>query len=218
MKKLKNPFFIYSIITTIIILILAYLIYDMRVGNLVEPHIMLLDNYEYGEGKIAPGRYYMDGDRNNFYFEVFDDQTMELGGGDALALLNALLRRPKGEEFSEESSSEWAKYYGGRFNYVAVHASYTHSGFLAKIYQGAMDEAQKRLNFHVGIETKHYIFRECTTVEEILEYGELRKMIIDEQIDYDAEIMTRAEPFAKLVNGNRIFTIWTRAFILLDDE
>jgi len=109
-------------------------------------------------------------------------------------------------------------FYSGRFNYVTAYASYTRRGFLGKLYQEAMEEAEKKLNFYAAIDNKSYIFRDCTTVEEILAYGELRKMIIDGQMDYDQDILARAEPFAKLVNGQRIFTIWTRAFILDESE
>ena len=111
MKKLKSPIYIYSIIASILILILSYQIYDIRTGNSIELHVMLLDNLQYGKGKLAPGRYYMDGNKNSFYFEVFDDQTMELGGGDTLDFLGAILGRPPDEKPTGAGAEQWAKFY-----------------------------------------------------------------------------------------------------------
>ncbi|MCL2019860.1 MAG: hypothetical protein FWG70_08905 [Oscillospiraceae bacterium] len=37
----------------------------------------------YGEdGTLQTGKYYLNGDKNSYYYEIFEDRTMQFGGGD----------------------------------------------------------------------------------------------------------------------------------------
>lgn len=81
----------------------------------------------YGDGTLQVGRYYMNGNMKSFYFEVFEDQTIQLAGGDLVefALMfyegePSVLEDPKDPLHEEtwNAIKNLAKFRGTRHDYV----------------------------------------------------------------------------------------------------
>ncbi|MCL2698097.1 MAG: hypothetical protein FWE74_08460 [Oscillospiraceae bacterium] len=81
----------------------------------------------YGDGTLQTGKYYLHGDKNSFYYEVFEDQTIQLGGGDAaefvLLFSGASLEEIYSRDFDEsrwESAKEDGEWRSARRDYVVI--------------------------------------------------------------------------------------------------
>ncbi|MDR2531812.1 MAG: hypothetical protein LBC82_03110 [Oscillospiraceae bacterium] len=84
-------------------------------------------NQLYNDGTLQTGRYYLNGDKENFYYEVFEDQTLQLGGGDPIEFIlmfNGLtLKDLDDSEHDEDFLSSVrieADWRSSRINYVVI--------------------------------------------------------------------------------------------------
>jgi hypothetical protein len=88
------------------------------------------DFSDYVEPTVVPGKYYLNGDKTQRYYQIFEDNTIQLGGDDyeALALADAPLLDDSATE--EEVSFRNADYesrlhfYSTRFDYVVITRHY----------------------------------------------------------------------------------------------
>ncbi|MDR2531814.1 MAG: hypothetical protein LBC82_03120 [Oscillospiraceae bacterium] len=91
----------------------------------------------YNDGTLQTGRYYLNGDKESFYYEVFDDQTIQLGGGNPeefVLLFNGVSLEEandpnKYDERFWEGVRDDAKWRSTRRNYVVLQYNWseTHS-------------------------------------------------------------------------------------------
>ncbi|MCL2633811.1 MAG: hypothetical protein FWD34_04775 [Oscillospiraceae bacterium] len=74
-QTLKKRVGIIGFVSTVIILTSVILILTVR------PNAEIIDTFTFhGDGTLKTGKYYVDGKKDGFYFEVFEDQTLQLGG------------------------------------------------------------------------------------------------------------------------------------------
>jgi hypothetical protein len=79
----------------------------------------------YGDGALQAGRYYLHGDKSSFYYEVFEDQTMQLGGGDPAEFVllfsgHSLKDAENWDEWSQENLKQEAEWRSIRRSYVVL--------------------------------------------------------------------------------------------------
>jgi hypothetical protein len=107
----------------------------------------------YGDGTLKAGRYYNNGDKNSFYYEVFKDQTIQLGGIDPLEFVlsfnkDFIKHDPKDplyEDFWNAVEAD-AEEHGARRSYVVLQCNLLNAAYF-------------------------YIFFNAKTVEEVTENG-----------------------------------------------
>ena len=108
-KGIIRAFIAVGVIAGLTISFLAYYLYFVISGNKFE------SNYKYylegassvhedDVGVLVPGMYFMNGDTDSLYYEVFDDGTMQLAGGE---LSDFLPERDAFKEFGRERDCEW---------------------------------------------------------------------------------------------------------------
>jgi hypothetical protein len=120
-KKIKLKAFIAGASCVVVVLIFAMmsmLLFNAYNSSMVESKFEL-----FGEGVISPGRYFMNGDTNGLYYQVFDDGTIQLFGD-----LSALPDAPENAWFKWNRENDFE-----RFDYVVVSHSLTYRGFIAHL-------------------------------------------------------------------------------------
>jgi hypothetical protein len=97
--------------------VIAALIYAVTLSVLIQAHVSnaIESNFQYvGDGTLREGRYFLNGDVNGLYYEVFEDGTMK-----------------------HSQNSE-------RFSYVVVSHSLTYRGFISRYIGDEPDSAPQR--------------------------------------------------------------------------
>jgi hypothetical protein len=98
-------------------------------------------------GALRPGRYYMNGNTDSLYYEVFTDGTMQLFGD-----LSNLPERDIFTRLERERDFE-------RFNYTAVSYSLTRRGHIVRV------DFPEDMPWQFG--SAWYIYRDVTSIEDI---------------------------------------------------
>jgi len=100
-------------------------------------------------GVLRPGKYYMNGDMDGLYYEVYDDSTMQLKGGEFSDL-------PEGDIFTLQDRERDFE----RFDYVAVSCNMRLGGHWVRL--DYLDNFP--WEFWSG---KRYIYRDVTSIEDV---------------------------------------------------
>lgn len=84
-----------------------------------------------GDGTLTSGKYYVDGNTDSYYYEVFDDRTIQLGGVEPLDFVlsynrDFIIEDPNDERYDEfwkfaKEEAEWA---GARKDYLVINQNY----------------------------------------------------------------------------------------------
>jgi hypothetical protein len=145
LKKGRILAFIAGSIAAVIV-VSAVAVSLMRVvdNNSYESHFQY-----YLEGTLPAGKYYMNGDSGSFYYEIFNDGTMQLFGGE----LSDLSEWDMFAKYDRERDFE-------RFNYTAVSYSLTRRGYFA-VNVNTPDDMPWQFN------SSRYIYRDVSSIEEI---------------------------------------------------
>ncbi|MCL2637340.1 MAG: hypothetical protein FWD48_03120 [Oscillospiraceae bacterium] len=122
----------------------------------------------YGDGALQTGRYYLHGEKDNFYYEVFEDQTIQLGGGDPaefVLLFNGLTLKDmdslnESDQYGVKLDAEWRS---TRRNYVVTE------------------------NFWNKEHTTVSIMLDAKTLEDTIGGGHLLRYIDEKTIDASAD-------------------------------
>lgn len=103
----------------------------------------------HGDGLLKSGKYYIDGDNGKYYYEVFDDRTIQLKGGDILEFV--IMRdgrnlKPDDELYPEyyESVKQTAEWLSTRKDYIVVDLNYPNGGKITRVFfEKSTEDIQK---------------------------------------------------------------------------
>ena len=145
-KHFKESTDIVKNIKRVIILIIVFALIctllflrSITTGNAYEANFQ-----DINENWLQPGRYYMNGDTDSLFYEIFDDGTMQLKGGE---LPDCILFKAGNRECDFE-----------RFNFFAARYSVTRKGYFNRV--------DYPRDLHIP-PPRWYIYRDVTTIDEL---------------------------------------------------
>jgi len=102
----------------------------------------------HGDGTLKAGKYYIDGGKDNYYYEVFEDKTIRLCGGDIeefVIMRGGRNLNPEDENYAEyrESVKQTAEWLASRKSYIVADVNYPEKSYTRVFFERTAEDVMK---------------------------------------------------------------------------